>query len=111
MFGPAMSSLFKASVFQMFEQDTEGCICARHFLTYLSLRSAMVQMVGTPWGSQWLPALAQGKLWLSESGRVGGCLAAATRNLFMMEGLCITASFPFSRLPLPTLHNGLADGP
>lgn len=51
MFGPAMSSLFKASVFQMFEQDTEGCICARHFLTYLSLRSAMVQMVGAPGGS------------------------------------------------------------
>lgn len=60
MFGPAMSSLFKASVFQMFEQDTEGCICARHFLTYLSLRSAMVQMVGTPGGSKWLPAWRRG---------------------------------------------------
>ncbi len=45
LFGPSLSCLFKASVFQMFEQDADGCISARHFLMYLSLRSAMIQMV------------------------------------------------------------------
>ncbi len=46
MFGPSLSCLFKASVFQMFEQDADGCISGRHFLMYLSLRAAMIQMVG-----------------------------------------------------------------
>ncbi|KAG1658634.1 hypothetical protein FOA52_007568 [Chlamydomonas sp. UWO 241] len=44
MFGPGLSGVFKASVFQMFQQDGEGAISARHFLMYLSLRSAMIQM-------------------------------------------------------------------
>ncbi len=45
MFGPSLACLFKASVFQMFDKDGEGCISARHFLVYLSLRSAMIHMV------------------------------------------------------------------
>lgn len=44
IFGPSLGCLFKASVFQMFAKDEEGCISARHFLVYLSLRSAMVHM-------------------------------------------------------------------
>ncbi len=47
MFGPAISCHFKASVFQMFQQDGDGCIKARLFLAYLSQRAAMIHMVRT----------------------------------------------------------------
>ena len=44
IFGPSLGCLFKASVFQMFAKDDDGCISAHHFLVYLSLRSAMIHM-------------------------------------------------------------------
>jgi hypothetical protein len=45
VFGPAVSCNFKASVFQMFQQDSDGCIKARLYLTYLHQRAAMIHMV------------------------------------------------------------------
>jgi len=44
LFGPAMTCLFKASTFMMFEQDGDGCISANQFASYLNSRSSLLQM-------------------------------------------------------------------
>eukprot|EP00798_Chlamydomonas_sp_ICE-L_P016976 gene16976-23247_t len=59
LYGPQVSIFFKASTFQMFEQDGDGCISANNFAAYLGQRSDIISQrlqlsYFDPGGTGWL---------------------------------------------------------
>ena len=105
MFGPGMGSHFKASVFQMFQQDSDGCIKARFFLSYLGQRAAMIRM------RVQLGCFDPDNRGLLTEAQLEAFLEHFSRAVPSLEDMPVSGQSPYVHPPLPPCQLLISRGP